>query len=65
MTHELNVLGLVKGSERYVFLFDEANRSECLRRLGKFASDPELSFNWYDAALLSNRIRLLASEGTP
>ena len=25
--------------------------------LGRFASNPELSFTWYDAAMLSSRIR--------
>jgi len=33
-------------------LIDEACRS-----FGRFASDPELSFSWYDAALLSQRVR--------
>ena len=54
---ELNVLALVKGEERYIFLFDEASRAETLRTLGRFASNPELSFSWYDAAVLSQRIR--------
>lgn len=54
---ELNVLALVKGEERYVFLFDEASRTEALRVLGRYASNPELSFSWYDAAVLSQKIR--------
>ncbi|MDX1965461.1 MAG: hypothetical protein SFX18_20110 [Pirellulales bacterium] len=54
---ELNVLALVKGEERYVFLFDEASRAETLRTLGRYASNPELSFSWYDAAVLSQKIR--------
>ena len=57
MTQDINVLALVKGSERYVFLYDDSNRSETLRTLGKFASNPDLSFTWYDAAVLSQRIR--------
>lgn len=28
-----------------------------LRQLGRFASNPELSFTWYDATMLSQRIR--------
>lgn len=52
------MLALVKGSERYVFLYTEANRAETLRTLGRFASNPELSFTWYDAAVLSQKIRL-------
>ncbi len=60
MTRDLNVLALVKGDERYVFLFDDANRSETLRALGRFASNPELSFSWYDAAVLSQKVRQTA-----
>ena len=57
MTQDINVLALVKGEERYVFLYDDASRAATLRTLGKYASDPDLSFTWYDAAVLSQRIR--------
>ena len=57
MTQDINVLALVKGDERYVFLFDDDNRGEALRTLGRYASNPELSFSWYDAAVLSQKIR--------
>jgi len=57
VTQDINVLALVKGDERYVFLFDDANRSEALRVLGRYASHPDLSFTWYDAAVLSQKIR--------
>jgi hypothetical protein len=62
VTQDINVLALVKGEERYVFLFDDEHRSEALRTLGRFASNPELSFSWYDAAVLSQRIRQTAQE---
>lgn len=57
MSQDINVLALVKGEERYVFLYDDASRAETLRTLGRFASNPELSFTWYDAAVLSQKIR--------
>lgn len=57
MSQDINVLALVKGEERYIFLFDDDRRAEALRTLGRFASNPELSFSWYDAAVLSQRIR--------
>lgn len=57
MAQDINVLALVKGAERYVFLYDDSSRSETLRVLGRFASNPELSFTWYDAAVLSQKIR--------
>ena len=57
MSQDINVLALVKGAERYVFLYDDSNRAETLRMLGRYASNPQLSFTWYDAAVLSQKIR--------
>jgi hypothetical protein len=57
VSQDINVLALVKGAERYVFLYDDASRAETLRVLGRYASNPELSFTWYDAAVLSQKIR--------
>jgi hypothetical protein len=57
VTKEINVLALVKGEERYVFLFDDDNRVETLRQIGRYAANPELSFTWYDAAVMSQKIR--------
>lgn len=61
VSQDINVLALVKGEERYIFLYDDDNRAEALRTLGRFASDSELSFSWYDAAVLSQKVR--AAEG--
>lgn len=57
MSQDINVLALVKGQERYIFLFDDSSRAATLRTLGRYASNPDLSFTWYDAAVLSQRIR--------
>ena len=57
MSQDINVLALVKGAERYIFLYDDSNRAETLRTLGRYASNPDLSFTWYDAAVLSQKIR--------
>ncbi len=66
MGKEVNVLALVKGSEQYVFFFDDSNRTEMLRTLGRYAANPELSFTWYDAAVLSEKIRqALPAAGNP
>jgi hypothetical protein len=62
VTKEINVLALVKGEERYVFLFDDDNRVETLRQIGRYAANPELSFTWYDAAVISQKIRQTAQE---
>ena len=57
METEVNVLALVKGDEHFLFLFDDDNRDETLRQLARFAANPELDFSWYDAAMLSQKIR--------
>ena len=57
MEKEINVLALVKGEEKFVFLFDDSNRDQTLRQLARFAANPELDFSWYDAAMLSRKIR--------
>lgn len=54
---DVNVLALIKGKERYVFYYLDEQRADCLRTLGRFASNSELSFSWYDAAALSEKIR--------
>ncbi|MEZ5942988.1 MAG: hypothetical protein R3C18_16465 [Planctomycetaceae bacterium] len=63
MDKDLNVLALVKDGERYVFMYDEDSLPQLLQTLGRFAADPELNFSWYDAAVLSQRVR--KGQGTP
>ena len=60
----IRVIALVKGEEQYVFLYNEENRAETLRLLGRYASNPELSFTWYDAAVLSQKIRQESQQKT-
>jgi hypothetical protein len=62
VTKDINVLALVKGKERYIFLFDDDNRAEALRTLGRYASNSDLSFTWYDAAVLSQKIRQTSAK---
>jgi len=64
VSQDINVLALVKGTERYVFLYDDESRAETLRVLGRYASNPELSFTWYDAAVLSQKIRQESQKAT-
>jgi hypothetical protein len=65
VTKDINVLALVKGKERYIFLFDDDNRAEALRTLGRYASNSDLSFTWYDAAVLSQKIRQTSAKSKP
>ncbi len=55
--NKVQVCALIKGAERYVFMFDSAHKGEVLRIIGKFAGNPPLSFTWYDAAKLCQKIR--------
>ena len=57
MDRSLNVLALVKDGERFIFLYDDQSSPQVLQTLGKFAADPELCFTWYDAAVLSQKVR--------
>ncbi|MFM8634763.1 MAG: hypothetical protein ACKOEX_08135 [Planctomycetia bacterium] len=57
-SRDINVIALVKGGERYVFLYDDDSRAEALRTLGRYAANPDLSFSWYDAATLGQKVRL-------
>ena len=62
MAESINVLALVKDGERYVFLYDDQSHAQTLQTLGRYAADPELSFTWYDAAVLSQRVRRLKEK---
>ncbi|NBW95187.1 MAG: hypothetical protein EBR28_00265 [Planctomycetia bacterium] len=53
----MNVIALVKGGERYVFLYDDDSRAEAIKTLGRYAANPDLSFSWYDAAVLGQKVR--------
>jgi hypothetical protein len=57
MRRELNVLALIKGNERYIFVYDEDSRGELLETLREHAADPQLAFNWFDAAVLAEKAR--------
>ena len=57
MSQNVNIIALSKGVERYVFLYHDSRRDEALHTLGRFAANSDLGFTWYDAAVLSKRIR--------
>jgi hypothetical protein len=62
MERGINVVALVKDEERYIFLYDNESAPALMQTLGRFAGDPELSFSWYDAAVLSQKVRRLNRE---
>ncbi|MGE3804763.1 MAG: hypothetical protein AB7K24_08840 [Gemmataceae bacterium] len=63
MRKELNVLALIKGSERYVYVFDDASRDQMIDALRDHAANPELSLSWFDAAVLTEKARAQAKPG--
>src|SRR5262245_33013717 len=62
MERGINVVALVKDAERYIFLYDNESAPALMQTLGRFAGDPDLSFSWYDAAVLSQKVRRLTRE---
>ncbi len=57
MRRELNVLALLKADHRYVFVYDDASRAELIEAFRCWATDPALNFNWFDAAVLTEKAR--------
>lgn len=54
---ELNVLALIKGNERYVYLYDDDSRPSLIDALRDHAANPGLNFTWFDAAVLTEKAR--------
>jgi hypothetical protein len=54
---EFNVLALIKGSERYVYVYDDDSRAPLLQTFHDQAADPALSLNYFDAAVLAQKAR--------
>ena len=52
--------------ETYIFVWHDTgeNLKSVLRTFGRFAAHPELSFNWYDAAALSLKVRRMKHRYT-
>jgi hypothetical protein len=62
---EFNVLALVKGAERYVYVYDDDSRRSLLDAFQEQAADPQLSLNWFDAAVLAQKVRAQEQGSAP
>lgn len=60
--HDLNVLALFKGAERFIFVYDDDSRDELITAFRDAAADPTVAINWFDAAVLTERARQQAAE---
>jgi hypothetical protein len=63
--HELNVLALIKGNERYIYVYDDGSRAALIDAFRDQAADPRLSFTWFDAVVLTDKAREQAREARP
>lgn len=62
MAQELNVLALIKGEERYIYVYDDASRPSLLEAFRDQAANPQLSLNWFDAAVLTQKAHEQAAQ---
>jgi hypothetical protein len=54
---------LVKGAHRWTFWCDSGGETTLLRRLSELATQPDMPFDWFDAALVSHQLsRRLRSD---
>lgn len=59
--NDVHFIALIKGNDRYVFLYGDAQQAEIQETFGRFAADKTLSFTWYDSADLSLKVREMAT----
>ena len=57
MHHELCVLALIKGRERFIFVYDDESRAPLLDAIRDEAAQTQSSLTWFDAAILTERAR--------
>ena len=62
MQREFNVLALIKGNERYVYVFDDTSLKGLIDAIRDQAADPHLSLSWFDAAVLTEKARRQGCE---
>jgi hypothetical protein len=52
---EFNILALVKGNEHYVYVYDDDSRLPLIEAFKEQAADSELSLNFFDATVLTQK----------
>lgn len=55
MADELNILALVKGKERFIYVFDDASRGALIDVFRDQAAHPHLALTWFDALVLGRK----------
>ncbi len=64
MQQAFNVLALIKGAERYVYVFDDDCWHQLIEAFRDQAADPRLSLTWFDAAVLMEKARQQVGMGS-
>lgn len=59
---EFNVIALIKGDERYVYVYDDESRAALLETFQEQAAEAGLSLNWFDAAVLAQKAQEQAAH---
>jgi hypothetical protein len=49
-------LSLIKGPERWLFRWDPGDEAGLINRIAEMARDPEIPFDWYDAAVVCKHV---------
>ncbi len=52
----IKTLSLVKGSQQFCFRYEVGEESAVLKSLVEMVERPDLSFDWFDAAVLSHQL---------
>lgn len=63
MAKEFNVLALIKGEDRYVYIYDDGSKETLIEALHNHAARTDLNLNWFDAAILTDKAEQ-QTEGT-
>jgi hypothetical protein len=65
LANEFNVLALIKGDERFVFVYDDSSRTTLIDTFRDLAADPALSLTWFDALVLTKKAREQGETAPP
>ncbi len=64
--HDVYIIALIRGRERYIWLYDDAHAPDAIATSHRFALDPSLSFSVDDCRLICERIlREKSQRSTP
>ena len=55
VTQEVNVLVLIKGTEHYIFIYDDDSRAQLIETFRDQAANPHLALTWFDAVVLTEK----------